>query len=267
MKSIFVSFITVLFLTVSTMAQQIAVQPSIVEFHAAPGTMESQVIRISNFSPTKLSFEAYLADWLRDSTGAHQYFKPDTLIRSCASWVQLNKKFIEIDPGKTGELIVQLRAPVVPAAAGQMKWAMLFLQSAPEEDSAERAKKQLNTRIRELVRVGVHIYQTPPAATHMSGKAIALKPVADVKNAYDLYMENTGDMMLQCKAHLELTDINSGKEYKLDRIEFPVFPEGKRKVRLVIPATVPPGKYSMLAVLDLGEGAPLEAIERTIEWK
>jgi hypothetical protein len=267
MKPFFLTGIFIFFVSVGVFAQKVGIQPSILEFHVLPGTTESQVIRISNLSDKKVGFEAYLADWLRDSTGAHQYFKPDTLARSCASWVKLEKNFIEVEPGKSAEFLVRLQGPDNPAAFEQMKWAMLFLQSVSEQDSADKNNKQFSTQIKELLRVGIHIYQTPASVTALNAKALTLKPVDGEKNAYDFYMENTGALMLQCKVHLELTNIETGKEIKLDRIEFPVFPEGKRKVRLNIPADVPKGNYSALAILNIGEDAALEAIERTIEVK
>ena len=264
LKSYILSAISLLFMC-SASAQKVGIQPSILEFHLSPGTTESQVIRISNMSDKKISFEAYLADWLRDSTGAHEYFKPDTLPNSCTKWVYLSKNFVEVQPGKTEELLVRLQGPPDAAAFKQMKWGMLFLQSASEQDSASRNSKQFNTKIKELLRVGIHIYQTPPSVTHAQAKGIALKEVPAEKNAYDFYMANTGETMLECKVHMELTNVETGKEYKLDRTEFPVFPASKRKVRLTIPDTVPKGKYSALAVLDTGEEAELEAVEKAIE--
>jgi len=265
MKNYLCTLYTLIFISLHVSAQKISIQPSILEFHVMPGVTESQVIRISNNSDAKVSFQAYLADWLRDSTGAHHYYKPDTLDRSCAAWMSTDKNFIEVDPGKSAELLVRLKAPLDINLVKQMKWAMLFLQSAEEQDSADRKNKQFNTKIKELLRVGVHIYQTPPSVTQMSAKAVTLKPVDTAKNAYDFFMINTGETMLQCKAHLELTNIETGGVFKLDKIEFPVFPEGKRTVRFTIPASIPKGKYSGLAILDIGEDASLEAIERTIE--
>lgn len=267
MRTCLLCFILFIIQVFTAAGQQVTIQPSILEFHAAPGATESQTVRITNVSASKIIFEAYLADWLRDTTGAHQYFRPDTLSRSCAAWVQMNKQLVEIEPGKSEDLLVRLKVPEDPKAGSEMKWAMLFLQSAKEQDSANRMKKELSTRIKELVRIGVHIYQTPPQLTKMSGRLIALKAVADEKNSYELFMENTGELMLQSKARLELTEVATGKEFKLGWVEFPVFPGAKRKVKLTIPSSVPSGKYSVLAVMDIGEGAPLEALERVIDVK
>ncbi|MGE5519770.1 MAG: hypothetical protein ACM3VS_07585, partial [Candidatus Dadabacteria bacterium] len=243
----------------------ISIQPSILEFHTGPAGTESQPVRITNLSGKKLAFQAYLADWLRDSTGGHQYFKADTLKRSCASWVELNRNYVQVEPNQTEELIVRLHAPSDPEQVKQMKWAMLFLQNADEQDSASRNRKELQTQVKEILRVGIHIYETPPSLVNKTVKAISLKQVRNEKNNYELLMKNTGDVMLQCKAYLELTNAVDGKTFKTDKIEFPVFPEGVRKVKLTVPTSVPKGKYSALAIIDLGEDLPLEGIEKALE--
>src|SRR5688572_24759529 len=92
------TLLALIIVSVSGSAQKIGIQPSILEFHTTPGVTQSQVIRISNTSDVKVSFQAYLADWLRDSTGAHHYYKPDTLNRSCAAWITTDKNFIEVAP-------------------------------------------------------------------------------------------------------------------------------------------------------------------------
>lgn len=266
MKKLATCLILILFVFCS-FAQRISLQPSILDFHLGPSATQSQSISISNLSDKKIAFQAYLADWLRDSVGGHQYFRPDTLSRSCASWVRLNKNFLEIEPGKTEELIIQLQAPEDVAKLKQMKWAMLFLQSTEEQDANSKSNKQLQTQIKELIRIGVHIYQTPPTIHRHAAKAISLKAVEKEKNTYEFTMQNVGDVMLQSKAHLELTNVETGKEFKLNKTEFPVFPEGTRKVKFTIPDTIPAGKYSALAILDIGEDMPLEAVEKVIEVK
>ncbi|MEJ7740673.1 MAG: hypothetical protein WKF97_24925 [Chitinophagaceae bacterium] len=265
MKSIILAIAFIIAVCGAAQAQQISIQPSILDYHLAPGNTESQAITITNLSRKKMIFEANLADWLRDSTGSHEYYKADTLLRSCANWVSVDKDLIELEPGESKNLLVKLRVPADPAMAKEMKWAMLFLQSVSEQDSTSRDKKKVSTKINEVVRVGIHIYQTPPYLTRKEAKAVSFTSVAGEKNSYEFTMANTGDVMLHCKAHLELTNVASGKETKLNNIEFPVFPGGARKIKLVVPGNLSSGKYSALAVLDLDEDLALEALEKEIE--
>ena len=264
MKTIVLTLAFIIGIAGITNAQQVSIQPSILDYHLNPGTTESQSITITNLSQKKMIFEANMADWLRDSTGSHQYYKADTLKQSCATWVSLDKNLIELAPGQSQTLLVKMRVPTDPSAIKEMKWAMLFLQSVAEQDGSTK-NKNVATKIKEVVRVGIHIYQTPPQLTTKSARALSFTPVPGEKNTYELAMANTGDVMLNCKAHLELTNVASGSEVKLDNIEFPVFPGGNRKVKLTIPGNLSAGKYSAIAVLDLGEDMALEALEKEIE--
>jgi P pilus assembly chaperone PapD len=246
-------------------AQQFAIQPGTLSYNIERGKSQTQSVKISNASDKKISFQAYVGDWVRDSSGGHAYYRPDTLKRSCASWVTVSRNFVEVMPGQTEEILVTLTGPSNEALYEQMKWAMLFVQTVTEQESS-KADKGLKATIKETVRVGVHIYQTPSNLIKASAQALNLRPAKD-KNTYEFAVANTGEVQLQCKATLTLTNTSTGEEIKLDRIEFPMFPEGKRVVRFAIPEKTPKGKYSALAILDIGEDKELQAIEKTIEIK
>jgi P pilus assembly chaperone PapD len=266
MKSKLSLFILALVCMSTTFAQRFAIQPGILNFQVEPGNTQTQVIRITNITDKKVTFQAYLADWLRDSLGGHEYYRPDTLKRSCASWVVLNKNLVEVAPMGTEELLVVLRGPADAKSFEEMKWAMLFLQTVQEKDSSAAGGTELKTEVRELMRIGIHIYQTPSAINKTEAKLVSFE--ADTtKNAYVFHVENAGQVMLQCKSYVTLTNVTTGQEYKIDRVEFPVFPDGKRYIKFIVPDTVPRGKYSALAILDIGEDEELLALEKSIELK
>lgn len=266
MKNLF-SLVVLFFVGIASPAQRISIQPSILDYRLGPAATQTQAITLTNLSEKKLVFQAYLADWLRDSTGGHQYFRPDTLARSCAAWVNLNKTLIEVEPGQSQELLVRLQAPPDATKLSAMKWAMLFLQSVEEQDAATRASKQMQTQVKEILRVGVHIYQTPPNVHEYKAKALSLAPLTGESNAYEFVVKNSGTVMLQCKAYMELTNVADGTTYKTEKTEFPVFPDGVRKVKMMLPAPLPRGKYSALAILDPGSDMALEAIEQQLDVK
>lgn len=247
-------------------AQQFIIQPGTLEFKVNAGTTETKTIRILNTSAKPVMFEASLADWLRDSTGGHQYFRPDTLKRSCASWVSIDRNVIQVMPQQTAEMQVTLRVPSTNESTAEMKWAMLFLQTVSEKDAEAAKAGQLGATIKELLRVGIHIYQTPPNIITKQAVANYLIKPDTIPDQLYFGVANTGKTMLQCKAFLTLTNLADGKETKLDRIEFPMFPDGKRRIIFKRPADLPKGKYACLAVLNIGDEEELQAIEKTIDW-
>jgi hypothetical protein len=265
-KSLF-GFLLLIF-AVNVFAQQVNINPSIINFHLDnPGAIETKTLSITNNSDEVQVFEINMGDWIRKDNGDHQYFEPNTKPFSCANWVKINKNFIEVGPKATEELIITLQAPEDQEALESMRWAMLFIQGAVVKKPQDQDNANVNAVINEIVRVGIHIYQTPFNLSSKEIKAIALNPNPEEANVYDFSLENTGSTMVIVKTHVELTNVQSGEEVIAPKAEFPIFPGAKRIVQMELPQNLKPGKYSLLAIADYGEDNPLEAIEKVIEIK
>lgn len=245
-------------------AQGAGVYPTTVDFRLAAGQSEAQTINISNNTEANVQLRAYLNDWIRDTTGGHLYYEPATIERSCAKWLNIDKNFIELKPGETTQLTVQMQIPATGKDAGEMKWAMLFIETI--EENVSKATQNAQATVKNLVRVGVHIYQTPPTATEKAIKVLDIKAHPGIANTYDLLCQNVGDVMIECKAHLELAN-EKGEQTKLDYVEFPMFPGQKRYVTFELPKNMADGKYNAIGILDAGEDLSLEAIESVVEVK
>ena len=248
----------------TTNAQNLGVYPTTMDYRLAAGQSEAKVINLSNGSANKVQLRVYLNDWIRDTTGGHIYYEPATTERSAAKWLNIDKNFIELQPGESTQLTVQMQVPQADANVNQMKWAMLFIETI--EENVSKSDQNAQATVKNLIRVGVHVYQTPPGATEKAVKVLDLKANPLMPNTYDLVCQNTGDVMIECKAHLELATAN-GEQTKLDFIEFPMFPGQKRYVTFELPKNMPDGKYNAIGILDAGEDLPLEAVESTIEVK
>lgn len=249
-------------------AQQVNINPSIVNFHLqSPGTSENKVIIITNNSANLQSFEISIGDWNRTENGTHDYFQMNTQPYSCASWLTFDKSFIEIPAGQSAEIVLTINASNNEKDFEAMKWAMLFIQGANLKPPVTNGAKEAKASIQEIVRMGIHIYQSPLTLTENAASAKSLNVSTENPNVYDFSFENTGKTMLTCKSHLEVISLADSKETITEIIEAPVFPGGKRTVQLELPANLPKGKYSILAVLDYSEYAPLEAVEKVIEIK
>ena len=249
-------------------AQQVNINPSILEFHLQNiNSAETKVIRISNNSSKTQSFELSLGDWTRKKDGAHEYFKPNTNPYSCASWIKLDKNFIEIPADSFGEIALTLQATNKPQDLETMKWAMLFIQGANLKKPVTNGPNEAKASVQEIIRMGIHIYQTPPSLTESLAKAISLTSTKENPKVYDFEIENIGKIMINGRSHLEITNLTSSEETITETIEYPVFPGCKRIFPLELPSTIKPGKYSILAVLEYSDNSPLEAVEKVIEIK
>lgn len=262
--SLFFIILVVAVLPFSSFAQRLGAYPTTLDFKLANGQSEAQAVNITNGSDKKVQFKLYINDWIRDSSGGHVYYEPNTIERSCSRWVTLSKNFVELDPGQSTQVTVKLALPDSAQSAAEMKWSMLFIETVQEQTAAN--SKAAQATVRNLLRIGVHIYQTPPMLTQKEVKISDLKQAADsTPYVYNLICQNTGDIMLECKSYLEITSLTDGKKTKVEALEFPLFPAQRRYVRYDLPKTLAKGKYSVLGVIDGGEDMSLEAIESTID--
>lgn len=244
------------------------IYPTILNFQLSePGSVQTQTINITNNSDKRQTIESYFGDWNRQEDGGHVYYEGGTQTFSCAQWAQMNTNLLEIDPGESTQLILTLTAPDNAEELEKMKWCMLFLQGSSIKEEQENNTTTMGTRINEIIRFGIHVYQTPASMSLLSAVAQDLNQNEEDPNEFLLDLENNGQVMVKTKSYLELVNINTGAEFRGKIEECPIFPLGKRKVSLQLPAEIPAGKYSLLAIMDYGDPNSLEAIEKIIEIK
>ncbi|WP_143959912.1 fimbrial biogenesis chaperone [Litoribacter populi] len=244
-------------------AQNISVYPTTLDFSLSAGNSQVQRVAVTNVSNKEIFIEAELGDWLRDNKGNHQYFKSDTLPQSLGKYITLERNFTSIGPGETEDIQLTLALPNDAELNEEMKWSMLFITGVePKSEQAEENTGQVRTQIREVFRFGIHVYQTPPTLTEKSTEIYDL--FLNEEDHIQLEMKNTGQYMLQCTAHLELVHLQSGKEVKTEKKEFPVFPNGERKLLFEKPDGLESGEYAVMAVIDYDPNLPMEAVETVV---
>lgn len=246
----------------------IAVKPVRIDFHLSKGEVAYQPIYITNNFSTTMQFKARFMDWMRDSTGGHIYGEPGKFPRSCASWMSFNKDLIEIEPGKTGEILVRMKVPDDDSAVKEMKWCLVFVESVAE-NKAYKPSDSSRAHVRAIMRVGIHILQTPPSlADKKDVKMLSFNSVTGEKNKYRILAENTGETQLECKSYIELQSLATGEKTTIPATEFPLFPKQKRYMDFTLPDTLPKGKYTALGIVDAQEDdIALQASEAEIEIK
>ena len=110
-----------------------------------------------------------------------------------------------------------------------MKWAMLCFESA--KSRLGQLKKD-SLEVVSQVRVGVHIYQTPPNPAFIS--KLAVTDVVALPNKCRVAIGNIGDVQVYCKATLQLVPA-TGAAFGLDGIEAPMFPDQLRYFDFLLP--------------------------------
>ena len=246
----------------------LAVKPAKIDFTLGRGEAAYQVVYITNEFNRTMQFKANVLDWMRDSTGAHQYAEPGTYSRSCARWVSFNKDVIEIEPGKTGELLVRMIVPDSAEAISEMKWCLVMLESVTENKKLTPSDSS-RAVVNMTMRLGIHILQTPQSfLTDKNIEMVSFTADKIDSRQFKILCRNTGKTQLQCLSFLEVTSLQTGEKIKLDSKKFPIFPDQKRYVSFTLPATLAKGKYTVTAVVDAGDDdVPLLASEAVVDLK
>ncbi|MBS1687273.1 MAG: hypothetical protein JSS96_01010 [Bacteroidetes bacterium] len=247
----------------------LAVNPATIDFTLGAGQTAIAKLQVSNTLKERKSFKIYIEDFYRDSLGRHIYQKSGTFAHSCANWVSLDKPFVDLQPNESVTLNIRMTVPDSPGAASEMKWCMLFLETVNEMVAPMASDVKRAAAINDQMRMGVHIYQTPPLM-NKEIKMLAFKSVPNEKGHYILGCQNTGGTQMRVSAYLELSPLDgveNAKKIKVGPKRFPVFPEQKRYVELVLPNDIPKGKYTIVGALDAGSDVPLAASQAVIEVK
>ncbi|MFB6457813.1 hypothetical protein ACE38W_21260 [Chitinophaga sp. Hz27] len=245
-------------------APGLIIRPATIDFKLSNGQSSVGKVLITNTLPITKQFTVYVNDFIRDSTGTHVYTMPGSQPHSCANWIKLDKTYFEAAPGQVSELDFHLQVPEGGDADKEMKWAMIFLETTQEQvvESPDGVKTTINGRMR----VGVHVYQTPPNITERDVQIIGFRaPVpTDTLRTCQIVCENTGRTQIEITSYIELANTATNEKTKVDFPLFPMFPGQKRVVYFQIPSKLPQGKYSLIGVVDAGGNVPIAAVQEDI---
>lgn len=116
----------------------IGLQPTTVEMQIAPGERQRQVITIANVHTEKpIALTLGLADWSLDEDGKIQLAPPGDMDRSAAEWVRFSPAFVELRPGESQQVVVDMVAPTRIATSGDHRFALLASTILPEDRAGE----------------------------------------------------------------------------------------------------------------------------------
>ena len=156
--------------------------------------------------------------------------------------------------------------PDEPDAVEKMKWAMVFVQTIEEKVTPDK-KEGLTSIVNNKMRVGVHVYQTPPGLLKKEVQILRLSAMPDTVNQYKMICKNTGEIQMNCKTYMELSSLTTSEKFRMEGRVFPIFPAQERMVTFTLPADLPVGKYNAVAAVDAGDDVPLEVAQAIISVK
>jgi len=248
-------------------SQDFEVAPVKLIFSCEQGQIASQNMSIKNHANQKQQFNVTISDIKQDSASIIN--KPDEknpTNKSCKDWLTLSPTFFELNPNESKEVKVVMQ---VPPGHSETRWAMIYI-SVTEEQTSMAADKQMKAGLKIKARVGVKVIQSPKSNTNFNATITDLKEITQAKDSVRMFQVkvlNTGDKVIEPKIYLVYSNLETAQEIKAKPVRSALLPGNVKVLKLASPKNIPPGKYSLAAILDYGNNSSLEAVQMNIEVK
>lgn len=251
----------VLFSTAPAYAD-ITVKPMNVYFEPSPGETETKTITVENGGSAPTEVTVRLIDWVRTTDGGLQFFPPGSRERSCADWIVYSPTTLEIPPGESGSITVELS---VPEEVKGDYWATFLVQ----ESSKSGVEEQVATTI--SINYVAKIFYQNPVTSKKTAEISNIQMVENNPPSFEVKLKNTSPSYLRPSGDLEVRNLQGETVRTIEIGEFGLLPEGERILSLQSDQSpgLEPGTYYGIVVMDFGGdhliqgGLPIEIPRNT----
>lgn len=263
------SFLTVLFLSVSVNAQGISMSPTRIFFSGNPGETLVQTVTITNGSPNSISFNTNIKDWYRDLAGEKVYVDANTLPKSNSAWLSIPETQFTVDAGTTKDIQLTLHIPEGASSNDVTNTMLFFSQIGQQEDNPQGG---MGIGLQVLFEFGLHVYNTPPSNKIQDLEFTAVDDLGNIiKNEVSykrigIKVKNEGNVISDSTVEMELTDKNSGEEIKLSPVNISMLPDAEQLIHFDLPINTK-GSYSGVSIIKMGGTTDMRIAEKDFEFK
>ena len=248
------------FISSSVFAQDFEVAPVKMDFIVNPEESQTKILSIKNHSNFKTSFTISFKDYIVGREGNKQAVEKNSTKTSCADWITPEKTFFDIAPNEQ----VQIKITITPPADDySTRWALMYIQTVKVKTSFDIDKSSLGAGVRLSGRISVEINREPSTPLKADLKIKDLREVYLVDSGNRIFIAdilNLGKNIANCKISFIASDLNTAEEIEFDPIHLISYPGFLREVRFELPNTMPPGKYSLVALLDYGKTTTIKGV-------
>ena len=223
----------------------ISVSPIRVEHLVKQSEKGTDTISVTNDGTAPARLKVSIEDWALTREGNPMFMKVGKNPYSCADWIRINPVDFRINPGQTREVRYTVAVPERVEEAGY-RVAIIF-ETVPDVTPGEKAKRvYLKGRIATIV---YEVVGKPVPQGHANSLKADLK-----KEGMDciLVLQNTGKVHFRTKGSITVKDSNGSKAFEVELPDVPVLPESEREIKVSYDKSIPKGKYTATAVVDIG---------------
>ncbi len=242
------------------MAQDFEVSPVNFLFNAAPGTMQTREITITNHSNSASVFRLRVEDYDIDEEG-YLHTRARGMVRySCTNWVSISPSTLNIDPNSQGVARITMS---VPADGAESRWCQIVVSEAHERTSLG-ADNSNGAGVILSPEIVVNVEQTPKdfrdARAFMSSFVeAAVEGDTSGSRFFAVTVENQGKTILNGTLYVVAANMETLQEFDILKRGVSIMTGATMKYRLELkPGTLPDGIYDVTCLLDMGPSLPLK---------
>lgn len=215
---------------------QFSARPAIVTL---PGDAErSRAVTVKNEGEAEREFRFYPGDFDQRPDGGHVFLEPGSHPRSCAARLSLSPDGAVLRPGET----VDVRVTMAPGR--ETCWSLLFVETVSGVNPDGITVGQ---------RIGIKLYGTDPEGRADGGlDGVRVERSDEGGRVVRFVFENTGELPVRPEGDVEVRSLEGDLVASVPVVPFSVLPGHRREARVPLGAKIPPGRYLVLPVLDIG---------------
>ncbi len=252
----------------------VSISPSTMHINIRPGESFTRDIRLKNDTDKPYEFVVGFQDFEMSTAGkASMTFTPgkdDTEeIKSKGAKYGLSKHIIvtpnafSLKPGEEIKLKVVVDIPDEEENY-IAKWGIITIDQIYERQPLDPGDQpnRLAMGVIPSFGFGVFVYQNPPNVKINQLDIDAFRLEKNEKgNRVVMSVKNVGDGITYCVSYLELMNMKTGVQQKLQSKNFTILPLHHRIFNYELPKDLPSGNYSAVGVVDYGHKEEIIAAE------
>ncbi len=245
----------------------VSVSPSSMHLNIKPGTSVVKEIRVNNSTKTNYSFKVGYCDFEMGRNGKPVSLKQGEGKYGLSKYINVSPSYFDMKPGEEIKLKVVVSIPE-DSDAYRSSWTIITIDQVKDRAPLDATDKpnRLSLGINPSFGFGVYVYQNPPNVkinNVVFDKFLFLEK--DGKRKVEMSVKNTGDGISFCRSYVELTNLKTGKQDKLQVKRFTILPQYFRDFFYDLPSDLPSGKYTAVGVVDFGSTEEIVAAEAEFE--
>lgn len=243
----------------------VAVSPASMHLSIKPGQTIVKEVKVNNDTKDIKKFSVGFNDYDMSVIGKPQATKDSKY--GLSKWISASPTFFEMKPHSTQKIKLTISIPD-QEESNIAAWTIMTIDQSVDRKPLD-VKPGENTMafgIMNTMGFGIWIYQNPP---NVKTQNVEIQSFTfennEGKRNLRMIVKNTGDGIGYSTSYVELTNLSTGKQIRLNEKRFTILPSFTRDFGYDITDDIPKGKYSAIGVIDFGSKELIQAAEVEFE--